>query len=520
MSQGGSSGVRLLVRPIGSACVALPVPRQACAALARAALAVPFRAAVGPHGEVAGGAASFAPGAVPSSWLSAAEAGIADQLAGPLRSQRGEPCLSVPGPTESAANAATAEALVACWWHLLPAGAAGREQVETGQGSGRGSDGAAWARVRPGVCRPGGVPLWSLARDLVAGPLPAAVIDVDEASWGAWASRSPATADPISQGLAWGERLVRGDLPAARVPGALPLSPEGGEVLGAVRLAADHLRLTLAFQEALGEARLDAIRELAYGAGHEINNPLANIATRAQTLLLDERDPERRRRLSTIVDQAFRARDLIGGLMLFARPPRPNGARTDVHGMISAVVDLLAPAAAQRRARLEYTPPALQVSVAVDRAQIEEALRAIVGNALEAIEEGGRVTVTVSAGARPGGCDIVVADDGPGIDATTLRRVFDPFFSGREAGRGAGFGLSKAWRFVESNGGAIEIESRVGRGTRVIVSFPVWQVGGLPAVDAAVLPGGAQAGRESSLSFPGRPDSGGERGKVAAESPA
>ena len=69
---------------------------------------------------------------------------------------------------------------------------------------------------------------------------------------------------------------------------------------------------------------MEAIRELAYGAGHEINNPLANIAARAQALLYDEHEPERQRRLAIIVDQAFRARDMIGGLMIFARPPQPH----------------------------------------------------------------------------------------------------------------------------------------------------------------------------------------------------
>ena len=67
----------------------------------------------------------------------------------------------------------------------------------------------------------------------------------------------------------------------------------------------------------------------------------------------------------------------------------------------------------------------------------------------------------------------MVTDDGPGMDSATLRRVFDPFFSGREAGRGAGLGLSKAWRFLEANGGTIEIESRAGRGTRVLISLPL-----------------------------------------------
>src|SRR5436190_24315311 len=75
------------------------------------------------------------------------------------------------------------------------------------------------------------------------------------------------------------------------------------------------------FSAAVESAKLQALYNFAYGLSHEINNPLANIATRAQTLLVDEKDPERRRKLATIVQQAFRAHEMIADLMLFARPP-------------------------------------------------------------------------------------------------------------------------------------------------------------------------------------------------------
>ena len=100
-------------------------------------------------------------------------------------------------------------------------------------------------------------------------------------------------------------------------------SAEALLLVSAIDRVLAHEQLAARFDDALAEGRLEAMRELAYGAGHEINNPLANIATRAQALLLEEKDSERRRRLATIVDQAFRARDMIGGLMLFARPPKP-----------------------------------------------------------------------------------------------------------------------------------------------------------------------------------------------------
>jgi hypothetical protein len=225
------------------------------------------------------------------------------------------------------------------------------------------------------------------------------------------------------------------------------------------------------FTAALAEARLEALREFAYGAGHEINNPLANIAARAQALLVDEQDPERRRRLSTIVDQAFRARDMIGGLMVFARPPRPQPAAVPLGDVVRSVLEPLRASAAARGLRLEYAPPPAPLEVFVDAGQVAEALRAVVQNAVEAVDDGGQVRVD----ARHGGgmVEIEVADDGRGMDAATLRRAFDPFFSGRDAGRGIGLGLPKAWRLIELNGGTIVVDSRPAAGTRVTVSVPI-----------------------------------------------
>ena len=224
------------------------------------------------------------------------------------------------------------------------------------------------------------------------------------------------------------------------------------------------------FEAALAEARLEALREFAYGAGHEINNPLANIAARAQALLVDEQDPERRRRLATIVDQAFRARDMIGGLMVFARPPRPQPAAVPLGDIVRNVLEPLRASVAARGLRLEYAPSPVPLDVFADAGQVAEALRALVLNAVEAVDDGGHVTVSGrDAGSMT---EIEVSDDGRGMDATTLRRAFDPFFSGREAGRGIGLGLPKAWRLVELNGGTVAVDSRPAGGTRVTVSLP------------------------------------------------
>lgn len=228
----------------------------------------------------------------------------------------------------------------------------------------------------------------------------------------------------------------------------------------------------------LAAAKMRSLYNFAYGLSHEINNPLANIATRAQTLLIDEQDPERRRKLTTIVQQAFRAHEMIADLMLFARPPALELRRTDLAMLAETVVKEMQPLAAEQQTALVKSGGKKLLAI-VDPVQIAVALKAMILNSLEAVKTGGRVEAKVEREgqrheerAKSNGqprrspkieriC-LSVTDDGPGISADALPQIFDPFFCGREAGRGLGLGLSKAWRIVELHGGQIEVASTPG----------------------------------------------------------
>jgi signal transduction histidine kinase len=251
-------------------------------------------------------------------------------------------------------------------------------------------------------------------------------------------------------------------------------TPAGRLLLRIVALAAEAGRQRESFEREVVEARIESMKQLAYGAGHEINNPLANIATRAQSLLPGERDPERRRRLAAIIDQAFRARDMIGGLMLFARPPKPVRREVAAQSIVAAALEAVDAAARARGVRIVVDAPGREIVGDWDSSQLEEALRAVLTNAIEAGRSGGEVRICVEMDeSLPDTCRVRVVDDGPGMDRETLARAFDPFFSGREAGRGIGLGLSKVWRLVEINGGRTTIESRYGAGTTVSILLPM-----------------------------------------------
>ncbi len=222
----------------------------------------------------------------------------------------------------------------------------------------------------------------------------------------------------------------------------------------------------------LEREKLAAMKELAYGASHEINNPLANIAARAQTLLRDEAHPERRRALESIHQQAMRAHEMISDLMLFARPPELQVEQFDLVGLLSEIVADMQSACDERNVRLLLQTENQPREITADRQQLRVAVGAVCTNALEAIGESGSISLNLRADADPVAATIEITDTGPGISEEVRRHLFDPFFSGREAGRGLGFGLSKCWQIITSHGGTIAVSSEPGVGTTITLQLP------------------------------------------------
>jgi signal transduction histidine kinase len=221
----------------------------------------------------------------------------------------------------------------------------------------------------------------------------------------------------------------------------------------------------------LERARLASLAEFAAGAGHEINNPLGVITGRVQLLLRDEHDPERRRELAIIHTQALRIREMIADLMFFARPPAPQRRTCDAGAIVDAAVAGLSPKPETLRVSLSRVGTTAPVEISVDAEQWQAALRAVIDNALNAAEPGGKIEVELRASTEA--VEFIVRDDGPGIPADVRPHLFDPFYSGREAGRGLGMGLPKAWRIVTEHGGTVAVESTSPRGATFVIRLPI-----------------------------------------------
>jgi signal transduction histidine kinase len=225
----------------------------------------------------------------------------------------------------------------------------------------------------------------------------------------------------------------------------------------------------------LEDAKLRALVEFAAGAGHEINNPVATIVGYVQQLLADETDPDRRHALATIGGQAYRIRDMIGDVMLFARPPRPVPGPLDLAAVCREVAEKFAADVAARGGQLEVCAPA-QTAIFADPVQLRVVLGALLRNSVEAIGDGGRIVLSAAAveeSARPW-ARLRIVDNGRGLPDADREHLFDPFYSGRQAGRGLGFGLPKAWRIITLHGGRIEVESPAdeGAGAAFTIHWP------------------------------------------------
>lgn len=225
------------------------------------------------------------------------------------------------------------------------------------------------------------------------------------------------------------------------------------------------------FTAAVERAKLRALYEFAYGAGHEINNPLANISARAQALLKDEKLDDRRQKLAAIVTQAQRAHEMIADLMLFAKPPKLQINEIELVAWLRKVTADQQTAALAAGIAWQMTLPEQACPLMADPTALANAVRAIITNAIEAQGQGGAIVVSLE-NKEPTEYRLSIRDTGPGMDAATHERIFDPFYCGREAGRGLGFGLCKAWRIIDLHGGRIGVESTPGEGSCFTMYLP------------------------------------------------
>jgi signal transduction histidine kinase len=211
---------------------------------------------------------------------------------------------------------------------------------------------------------------------------------------------------------------------------------------------------------------LAAMGRLTATLAHEIKNPLAIIRGSAQRL--GKLEPESQRWADSVVEESDRLSHTVSRYLQFARGESAPAAHGDAAQALADTLALLEGEFAARRVTLVREGDAKDLRVPLDNESLKQVFLNLMLNALEAMQDGGRITVATAE--RRGRVEVSVADDGPGIPAETLRALGQPFVTTKAQGSGLGLFLTR--RLVQSAGGRLDIQSVAGRGTTCIVRLP------------------------------------------------
>jgi len=243
-----------------------------------------------------------------------------------------------------------------------------------------------------------------------------------------------------------------------------------------VELQESHQELEATHQRLVQSERMASMGQLSAGVAHEINNPLGTVLIYSHMLLRQIKDADPiRADLQMIANEAQRCKGIVRGLLDFARQSRVTKTPTDLAALAHEVIVPMTPRAEAARVRLWVDMPDDLPVMMVDKDQIKQMILNLVGNGIDAIAHGGEVSI--KAHLMPGGDSVAieVRDNGVGIPAENLSKLFTPFFTTKEMGKGTGLGLAIAYGIVKMHSGDISAQSREGKGTTFTVCLPVGQ---------------------------------------------
>lgn len=240
--------------------------------------------------------------------------------------------------------------------------------------------------------------------------------------------------------------------------------------------------LKQAREEVLRSEKLSSIGRLAAGVAHEVGNPIGAILGYANLLTAYVRDDEEARDyLERIEKEITRINTIVRELLDFSRPSKSEPAPVDVNALVTDTASFFSHQELMASVELETRLDETVAIVRADPDQLKQVLINLMFNACDAMEDGGRLTITTTQTSSPeqgataldkqqaGVVEICVSDTGKGIPASELKKIFDPFYTTKPPGKGTGLGLAISLRIVESFGGTMDVESKEAEGSHFTI---------------------------------------------------
>jgi len=242
-----------------------------------------------------------------------------------------------------------------------------------------------------------------------------------------------------------------------------------------MKLQAREVRSNLlaAQDSLLRSEKLASVGVLAAGLAHEIGNPVGIIMGLSDLMANDEISPEEAKEYAaSILKSSKRVHKVIQDLLAFARPVKEEGERADVNAIINEAANLLRPQSAFRNIKVVTDLPDKSIFAEIKPSQLQQVIVNLMLNAADAMQEKGSLDIRV--GKHEGRVTITIKDDGPGISQDNLSRIWEPFFTTKDVGKGTGLGLPMSLRVINAYGGDIRVKTEPGQGTEFTIFL--WEV--------------------------------------------
>jgi len=216
--------------------------------------------------------------------------------------------------------------------------------------------------------------------------------------------------------------------------------------------------------------KLAALGELAAGVAHEINNPLGTITIYTHLLLKGlEKDDPRREDVELILSEANRTKEIVQGLLSFARETKLRPGLTNINELLEDVLGLLVNQSLFHNIKIKKSFFQNLPTIFADATQLKQVFLNIILNAAQAMEGKGNLVISTIQEKKQ--IKVKIQDTGPGIPPEIMGKLFNPFFTTKE--KGTGLGLAISYGIIERHSGKIDIETKLGKGSTFIVSLPI-----------------------------------------------